>query len=120
MPTFATVPRANRIEGEQAPQQRQTAQAAVPIGGEIVQEEIRCHRCNRSRGLRQIEDRAGDGERKPEDRHMDEQADPADQGKEGKTNRDDVAYQLSAISITYSQATRVSSSLSPCCRSRNS
>ena len=55
---------------------------------------------------------------------MDEQADPADQGKEGKTNRDDVPISLSAISIMYSQmysqATRVSSLLSPCCRSRNS
>ena len=108
------------MEGKTPAQQRDTVQASVPIDEEIVDEEIRCHRCNRSRGLRQIEDRAGDGERKPEDRHMDEQADPADQGKEGKTNRDDVPISLSAISIMYSQATRVSSLLSPCCRSRNS
>jgi hypothetical protein len=31
-------------------------------------------------GLRRIEGRASDGERKPQGRHMDEQPDPADEG----------------------------------------
>jgi hypothetical protein len=51
---------------------------------------------------------------------MDEQADPADQGKRAKRTGTMWPISLSAISIMYSQATRVSSLLSPCCRSQNS
>ena len=41
-----------------------------------------------------MEGRPSDGERKPEDRHMDEQSNSADKGEQAKTNRNDMANQL--------------------------
>src|SRR5437764_3628479 len=111
---------ADGVETEEPPQHRETAQASVPIGKNIVQEKIYRHGDDSSGCLRRIERRPATVSANQRTPIWTNSPIPPTKAERAKRMGRMWPTSLSAISIRYSPATSVSSLLSPCCRSRNS